>query len=193
MKHQLPELPYAKDALEPYISADTLEYHYGKHHQKYVDNLNSLIPGTDFEDAGLEEIIKKADGNIFNNGAQVWNHTFYWHSMKPGGGGTPNAKLAGAIERDFGTFEDFKQQFTKAAATLFGSGWAWLSKDENGNLRITQGQNAQNPIREGMTPILTCDVWEHAFYLDKQNRKPDYIEDFFKLIDWDKVCERFES
>jgi Fe-Mn family superoxide dismutase len=193
MKHQLPELPYSKDALEPYISADTLEYHHGKHHQKYVDNLNGLIPGTAFEDASLEEIIKNADGGIFNNGAQVWNHTFYWHCMKPDGGGSPNGKLAGAIERDFGSFDNFKEEFTKAAATLFGSGWAWLSKDKDGNLKISQGQNAQNPIREGMTPLLTCDVWEHAFYLDKQNRKPAYIEDFFKLIDWDKVSERYEA
>lgn len=191
MKHQLPELPYAKDALEPHISATTLEYHHGKHHQKYVDNLNGLIPGTEFENASLEEIIQKADGGIFNNGAQVWNHTFYWNCMKPNGGGEPTGKLADAINRDFGSFNQFKDEFSKAAATLFGSGWAWLSKDEQGKLHISQGKNAENPIREGHTPLLTCDVWEHAFYLDKQNKKPDYIEDFFKLIDWDKVSERY--
>lgn len=191
MKHQLPELPYAKDALEPHISATTLEYHHGKHHQKYVDNLNGLIPGTEFENASLEEIIQKADGGIFNNGAQVWNHTFYWNCMKPNGGGEPTGKLADAINRDFGSFDQFKDEFSKAAATLFGSGWAWLSKDEQGKLHISQGKNAENPIREGHKPLLTCDVWEHAFYLDKQNKKPDYIEDFFKLIDWDKVSERY--
>lgn len=191
MKHQLPELPYAKDALQPHISADTLHYHHDKHHQKYVDNLNNLIPGTEFEDASLEEIIKKAEGGIFNNGAQVWNHTFYWNCMSPEGGGKPEGKLAEAIERDFGSFDAFKEAFTKAAATLFGSGWAWLSKDEQGKLHITQGKNAENPLRDGLTPLLTCDVWEHAFYLDKQNKKPDYIEDFFKLIDWEKVSERY--
>ncbi|MCF8218946.1 MAG: superoxide dismutase [Bacteroidales bacterium] len=191
MKHQLPELPYAKDALEPHISADTLHYHHDKHHQKYVDNLNNLIPGTEFEDASLEEIIKKAEGGIFNNGAQVWNHTFYWNCMTPNGGGKPEGKLAEAIERDFGSFDAFKEAFTKAAATLFGSGWAWLSKDDQGKLHISQGKNAENPIRDGLTPLLTCDVWEHAFYLDKQNKKPDYIEDFFKLIDWKKVSERY--
>ncbi|MGM0612323.1 MAG: superoxide dismutase [Bacteroidota bacterium] len=191
MKHQLPELPYAKDALEPHISADTLHYHHDKHHQKYVDNLNNLIPGTEFEDVSLEEIIKKAEGGIFNNGAQVWNHTFYWNCMTPDGGGKPEGKLAEAIERDFGSFDAFKEAFTKAATTLFGSGWAWLAKDEQGKLHISQGKNAENPIRDGLTPLLTCDVWEHAFYLDKQNKKPDYIEDFFKLIDWKKVSERY--
>ena len=191
MKHQLPELPYEKNALEPLISADTLHYHHDKHHQKYVDNLNKLIPGTEFEDASLEEIIKKAEGGIFNNGAQVWNHTFYWNCMTPDGGGKPEGKLAEAIERDFGSFDDFKAEFTKAATTIFGSGWAWLSKDDKGKLHVTQGKNAGNPIRDGLTPLLTCDVWEHAFYLDKQNRKPDYVEDFFKLIDWKKVSERY--
>ena len=191
MKHQLPELPYAKDELQPQISADTLHYHHDKHHQKYVNNLNNLIPGTEFEDASLEEIIKKAEGGIFNNGAQVWNHTFYWNCMSPDGGGRPEGKLAEAIERDFGSFDAFKEAFTKAAATLFGSGWAWLSKDDQGKLHITQGKNAENPLRDGLTPLLTCDVWEHAFYLDKQNKKPDYIEDFFKLIDWKKVSERY--
>ncbi|MCF8332314.1 MAG: superoxide dismutase [Bacteroidales bacterium] len=191
MKHELPNLPYAKDALEPYISKTTLEYHYGKHHQKYVDNLNNLIPGTEFENAELEEIIKKADGGIFNNGAQVWNHTFYWNCMSSNGGGEPDGELAEAINRDFGSFDAFKEAFSKAAATLFGSGWAWLSKDEHGKLHITQGQNAKNPLRDGLTPLLTCDVWEHAFYLDKQNKKPAYIEDFFKIVDWKKVSGRY--
>lgn len=191
MKHELPNLPYAKDALEPQISQTTLEYHHGKHHQKYVDNLNGLIPGTEFENASLEEIIKKASGGIFNNGAQVWNHTFYWNCMSSNGGGEPRGSLSDAINRDFGSFEAFKDAFSKAAATLFGSGWAWLSKDDHGKLHITQGQNAENPIRDGLTPLLTCDVWEHAFYLDKQNKKPAYIEDFFKLIDWEKISERY--
>ncbi len=191
MKHELPELPYPKKALEPHISETTLEYHHGKHHQKYVDNLNDLIQGTEFEDADLEEIIKKADGGIFNNGAQVWNHTFYWNCMSPDGGGKPEGELADAINRDFGSFDEFKEEFSKAGKDLFGSGWVWLSKDDQGKLYISKGQNAENPIRDGYTPLLTMDTWEHAFYLDKQNKKPDYIEDFFKIIDWKKVQERY--
>ncbi len=191
MKHELPDLPYPKNALEPHISETTLEYHHGKHHQKYVNNLNDLIQGTEFENADLEEIIKKADGGIFNNGAQVWNHTFYWNCMNPDGGGKPEGELADAINRDFGSFDEFKEEFSKAGKTLFGSGWVWLSKDDQGKLHISKGQNAENPIRDGYTPLLTMDTWEHAFYLDKQNKKPDYIEDFFKIIDWKKVQERY--
>lgn len=191
MKHELPQLPYAQNALEPYISAETLSFHHGKHHQKYVDNLNDLIQGTQFEDSHLEEIVKKSDGGIFNNGAQVWNHTFYWNCLSPNGGGAPTGKLAEAIEQQYGSFTAFKEAFTKAAVTLFGSGWAWLSRDNQGKLHITQGQNAENPLRDGLTPLLTCDVWEHAFYLDKQNKKPDYVEAFFKIIDWEKVSSRY--
>ena len=187
MAFELPPLPYEKNALEPYISANTIEFHYGKHHLAYVNNLNKLVPGTTFENASLEDIVMKASGGIFNNGAQVWNHTFYWHCLKPNGGGMPGEHLFRAIVRDFGSFETFREQFTNAAATLFGSGWAWLVKDKDGKLSIVQESNAGNPMRNGFTPLLTCDVWEHAYYLDKQNRRPDYIADFWKLVDWGAV------
>lgn len=190
MIHELPKLPYALDALEPYISKRTLEYHYGKHHQAYVNNLNKLIPGTEFENKSLEDIIRKAAGGLFNNGAQVWNHTFYWNCMKPQGGGEPTGALAEAIKKSFGSFGDFKEKFSAAAATLFGSGWAWLVKKADGSLEIVQESNAGNPLRNGATPLLTCDVWEHAYYLDKQNARPDYIADFWKLVDWDAVASR---
>ena len=190
MVHELPKLPYAPDALEPFISKRTIEYHYGKHHQAYVNNLNNLIPGTEFENATLEEIVMKSAGGIFNNGAQVWNHTFYWNCLKPQGGGEPGGALAAAIAKDFGSFGDFKEKFSKAGATLFGSGWAWLIVKENGTLEIVQEGNAGNPMRNGAKPILTLDVWEHAYYLDKQNARPDYIADFWKLVDWDKVASR---
>ena len=191
MTFELPQLPYAMDALEPFISKQTLEFHYGKHHQAYVTNLNKLVPGTEFENATLEEIIRKATGGIFNNGAQIWNHTFYWHCLKPNGGGEPSGKLAEAIVQKFGSFAGFKDKFSTAAATLFGSGWAWLVKTPEGKLEIVQESNAGNPLRNGHTPLLTCDVWEHAYYLDKQNRRPDYISDFWKLVDWDAVAKRF--
>jgi Fe-Mn family superoxide dismutase len=179
------------DALEPYISKLTLEYHFGKHHKAYVDNLNKLVPGTPFEKASLEEIIRKAEGGIFNNGAQVWNHTFYWNCMSPDGGGEPEGKLADAINEFFGSFGKFKEEFSKAAATLFGSGWAWLVEDAYGNLEIVQTSNAGCPLREGLTPLLTCDVWEHAYYLDRQNARPKYIEEFWNLVDWKAVAGRF--
>lgn len=191
MKFELPELPYAADALEPTISKKTIEFHYGKHHQAYVNNLNNLVVGTEFENADLETIIKKADGGIFNNGAQVWNHTFYFMSFSPKGGGEPSGALAKAIDKTFGNFESFKEDFGKAAATLFGSGWAWLVKDAKGELKIVQTSNAANPMTQGLTPILTCDVWEHAYYLDYQNKRPDYIANFWKLIDWNLVGTRF--
>ncbi len=191
MTFELPPLPYAMDALEPYISKTTLEYHFGKHHQAYVTNLNKLIIGTEFEETGLEDIVKRATGGIFNNGAQVWNHTFYWNCLSPNGGGEPKGPLADAINQDFGSFEEFKEKFSTACATLFGSGWAWLVTDEDGNLQIIQESNAGNPIRNGFEPLLVCDVWEHAYYLDKQNRRPDYIADFWKMVDWDSVAERF--
>lgn len=190
MIHELPKLPYAHDALEPYISKRTIEFHYGKHHQAYVNNLNKLIPGTEFENASLEEIVRKSGGGIFNNGAQVWNHTFYWNCLKPQGGGEPSGVLADAIVKNFGTVSEFKEKFSAAAATLFGSGWAWLIKKDDGKLEIVQESNAGNPLRNGATPLLTCDVWEHAYYLDKQNVRPDYIADFWKLVDWNAVAGR---
>ncbi|MCX6249467.1 MAG: superoxide dismutase [Bacteroidetes bacterium] len=190
MIHELPKLPYALNELEPGISQRTIEFHYGKHHQAYVNNLNKLIVGTEFENSSLEEIIKKASGGIFNNGAQVWNHTFYWNCMKPNGGGEPQGALADAINKNFGSFAGFKEKFSAAAGTLFGAGWAWLVKKPDGTLDITQESNAGNPIRSGLTPLLTCDVWEHAYYLDKQNLRPNYINDFFNLVDWGAVAGR---
>ncbi len=191
MKFELPELPYELDALEPVISKKTIEFHYGKHHQAYVNNLNNLKEGTEFADADLETIIKKSKGGIFNNAAQVWNHTFYFTSFTPEGGGKPAAALAEAINKSFGSFDAFKEAFAKAAATLFGSGWAWLVKDATGDLKIVQTSNAANPMTDGLTPLLTCDVWEHAYYLDYQNRRPDYIASFWKLIDWNVVSKRY--
>ncbi len=190
MIHELPKLPYAPDALEAYISKRTIEFHYGKHHQAYVNNLNKLIAGTGFENASLEEIVRTAGGGIFNNGAQVWNHTFYWNCLKPQGGGEPAGPLADALLKNFGSFGEFREKFSTAAATLFGSGWAWLIKKEDGSLEIVQESNAGNPLKNGATPLLTCDVWEHAYYLDKQNVRPDYIADFWKLVDWNAVAGR---
>ncbi len=191
MTFKLPELPYTLDALEPNISKKTMEFHYGKHHQTYVTNLNNLIAGTEFENADLETIVKKSEGGIFNNGAQVWNHTFYFMSLSPSGGGTPTGALADAINKGFGSFEKFKEAFSQAAATLFGSGWTWLVKQADGSLEIIKESNAGNPIRNGLTPILTCDVWEHAYYLDYQNKRPDYIKGFWDVIDWKVVGARF--
>jgi Fe-Mn family superoxide dismutase len=191
MKFTLPELPYTLDALEPHISKRTLEFHYGKHHQAYATNLNNLVPGTEFENADLEAIVMKAEGPIFNNGAQVWNHSFYFMSFSPGGGGEPNGALASAIDKSFGSFTQFKEQFSQAAATVFGSGWAWLVKHPDGSLEIIKESNAGNPLRNGLKPILTCDVWEHAYYLDYQNKRPDYIQSFWNCINWDVVGKRF--
>nr|WP_319510136.1 superoxide dismutase [uncultured Draconibacterium sp.] len=191
MAFSLPKLPYANNALEPVISEKTIEFHYGKHHQAYVNNLNGLIEGTEFENASLEDIIKKAEGGIFNNGAQVWNHTFYFMQFRPDGCKEPKDELKAAIDAKFGSFDAFKEAFSKAAATLFGSGWAWLVVDEKGELEIVQTSNAGNPLRDGKKPILTCDVWEHAYYLDKQNARPAYIADFWKIVDWKVVSERF--
>ncbi len=193
MKHELPPLPYAMDALEPHISRETLEYHYGKHHQTYVTNLNNLIAGTEFENMSLEEIICKASGPIFNNAAQVWNHTFYWNSLSPNGGGSAAGAVGDAINRDFGSFDSFKEAFTKAAVTLFGSGWAWLVKTPEGKLEIVQTSNAGNPLTEGKTPILTCDVWEHAYYIDYRNARPKYLEAFWNLVNWDFANQNLGS
>ncbi|HEY9113862.1 MAG TPA: superoxide dismutase [Bacteroidales bacterium] len=190
MAFELPKLPFEMNALEPYISSETLDFHYAKHHAAYVNNLNKLVVGTAFENASLEEIIKKAEGGIFNNGAQVWNHTFYWNCLSPNVGQEPTGALLNAIKSDFGSLEAFKDKFSTAAATLFGSGWAWLVKGKNGKLEIVQESNAGNPLRGGIEPIMTCDVWEHAYYIDKRNRRPAYIEDFWKLLDWEKVGKR---
>lgn len=179
------------DALEPFISKQTLDFHHGKHHLTYVNNLNKLIVGTKFEKLSLEEIILTADGGIFNNAAQVWNHTFYWNCMSPKGGGEPTGKLLEAIKNEFGSFEEFKEKFSVAATTLFGSGWAWLVKNKENKLQIIQTSNANNPMTQGFISLLTCDVWEHAYYLDKQNRRPAYVEDFWKLVDWKAVTKRF--
>ncbi len=181
----LPELPYALDALAPHISKETLEYHYGKHHRAYVNNLNNLVPGTEFEQMDLIEIMKKAQGGIFNNAAQIWNHTFYWHSLKPNGGGAPKGDLAEKINKAFGSFEEFKTLFTKAAMTQFGSGWAWLVKNKNGDLEIVQTSNAGNPILDNKTPLLTCDVWEHAYYIDTRNDRAAYVNHFWNLVNWE--------
>ena len=186
----LPELPYAQDALEPYISANTLSFHYGKHHQAYVTNLNNLIKDTDLANEPLEAIIQKSTGDtaksgIFNNAAQVWNHTFYWHSMKPGGGGAPKGKLAEKINKDFGSYDAFKDAFKNAGTTKIGSGWAWLVLDGD-TLKVTKTPNADLPMAHGQKALLTMDVWEHAYYLDYQNRRPDYITTFLdKLVNWD--------
>ncbi len=189
----LPPLPYEQNALEPHITANTLSFHHGKHHNAYVVNLNKLIEGTDFAKMDLEEIIKKSDGGIFNNAAQVWNHTFYWHSMKPKGGGNPSGPLAKKIDEDFGSFDKFKEEFANAGATQFGSGWAWLVL-ENGKLKVTKTPNAETPITKNQTPILTMDVWEHAYYLDYQNRRPDYIQTFLNsLVNWDFAAENFAN
>lgn len=189
---KLPELPYALDALAPSISKETLEYHYGKHHQAYVNNLNNLTKDTEMADMTLEEIIMKASGGVFNNAAQVWNHTFYWNCMTPNSSGEPSGKLADAINKKFGSFEEFKKQFTQSAATLFGSGWTWLVKNADGSLEIMNTSNAGLPMKDGKTALYTCDVWEHAYYIDYRNLRPSYIENFWKLANWDFVAGNFE-
>jgi Fe-Mn family superoxide dismutase len=191
MSHQLPPLPYEKTALEPFITAETLEYHYGKHHQAYVTNLNNLIPGTEFEHLSLEDIIVKSSGGIFNNAAQVWNHTFYWNSLKPKGGGQPSGALADAINKTFGSFEKFKEDFSKTAVTTFGSGWAWLVKNADGSLALVSTSNAGTPLTNGQKPLLTIDVWEHAYYIVYRNARPKYVEDFWSYVNWDFVAANF--
>ena len=191
MKFELPQLPYAPNALEPVISQKTIEFHYGKHHQAYVDNLNKLIVGTKFEDADLETIVKKSDGAIFNNAGQTLNHNIYFTSFKPNGGGEPKGKLAEAINSQFGSFDKFKEEFNAAGATVFGSGWVWLAKDAGGKLSIEKEANAGNPLTKGLTPILGFDVWEHSYYLDYQNRRADHLKELWKIIDWDVVSNRY--
>jgi superoxide dismutase, Fe-Mn family len=190
-------LPYADTALEPYMSANTFSFHYGKHHAAYVTNLNKLIEGTELADKSLEEIVvtsfKEGKTPIFNNAGQVWNHNFFWQSMKPGGGGTPSGALADKINADFGSFDKFKEEFKTAAATQFGSGWAWLVLD-NGSLKATKTANAENPVVHGQTPLLTLDVWEHAYYLDYQNKRPDFISTYLdRLVNWDFAAENFSK
>jgi Fe-Mn family superoxide dismutase len=186
MAIELPPLPYEKNALEPNISAETLEFHYGKHHQAYVTNLNNLIKGTEFENSALEDIIKKSSGGVFNNSAQVWNHTFYWHSMhSPKDGNAPSGKLADAITKAFGSFDKFKEEFTKSATGNFGSGWTWLVQRPDGSLGIVNTSNAATPITGSDKPLFTIDVWEHAYYIDYRNARPKYVESFWNLVNWD--------
>jgi len=191
MAFELPALPYATNRLVPYISEETLEFHHGKHHQTYVTNLNNLVPGTEFADLTLEEIIVKSSGPIFNNAAQVWNHTFYWNSLKPNGGGEPTGALADAITATFGSFAAFKEEFSKCAITTFGSGWAWLVKNADGSLALVSTSNAGCPLTTGQTPLLTCDVWEHAYYIDYRNARPAYLEAFWALVNWDFAAANF--
>ena len=191
MEHKLPDLPYAMDALQPHISKETLEFQYGKHHQTYVTNLNNLIKGTEFENMALEDIVKKSAGGMFNNAAQIWNHTFYWFCLKPKGGGQPTGALADAINKKFGSFDEFKKQFTQTCVTTFGSGWGWLVKNADGSIELMSTSNAQSPMTSGKTALLTCDVWEHAYYVDYRNRRPDYVAAFWNLVNWDFVAKNF--
>jgi superoxide dismutase, Fe-Mn family len=189
MAFELPPLPYAQDALAPHISAETLEYHYGKHHQTYVTNLNKLVEGTEFENASLEDVILKSDGGLFNNSAQVWNHTFYWNSMAPSGGGAPSGAVADAINAAFGSYDEFRAKFAEAATTQFGSGWAWLV-DNGSGLEIMKTGNADLPMKHGAKALLTIDVWEHAYYIDYRNARPNYINTFLdSLVNWDFVAQ----
>ena len=190
MAIELPPLPYSRDALEPHISAETIDYHYGKHHQTYVTNLNNQIKGTELEDAPLETIVRKAQGGMFNNAAQVWNHNFYWLCLAPNGGGAPSGKLAEAIDKAFGSFDTFKEEFTKLSIGTFGSGWGWLVKKADGSLALASTIGAGNPITSGDTPLLTCDVWEHAYYIDYRNARPKYLEHFWNLVNWEFVASR---
>ena len=193
MRHELPPLPYALDALEPHLTAETLEYHYGKHHRRYVDTLNELVKGSDFEDTPLDEIVARAgDGPLYNNAAQAWNHAFYWQCMSPQGGGRPSGALADAIDASFTSFEAFRKAFDDEAAGLFGSGWVWLVKTTANTLNIQATKDAENPLRHGRIVLMTCDMWEHAFYIDYRNDKRAYLEAFWQVINWDFVAERLQ-
>ena len=191
MTFELPRLPYAKNALAPHISQETLEFHYGKHHQTYVDNLNDLLPGTEFESLSLEDIIKKSSGDLFNNAAQAWNHSFYWNSLSPNGGGEATGVLAATINASFGSFSAFKEKFTDCAVTTFGSGWAWLVKNADGTLSLVSTSDADCPLTTDQIPLLTCDVWEHAYYIDYRNERPKYLEAFWALANWEFAAENF--
>ncbi len=191
MNFSLPQLPYAHNALEPVISEETIKFHYGKHHQTYVNNLNGLIPGTEFENADLDTIVKKSSGTVFNNAAQIWNHNFYFLSLTPEKGSKPSEELAKAIDEKFGSLDNFKAEFNKSAVAVFGSGWAWLVKTADGGLDIVKESNAGNPLTSGLTPLLTFDVWEHAYYIDYQNRRADYVAALWELVDWNVVSSRY--
>jgi Fe-Mn family superoxide dismutase len=191
MTHELPPLPYAIDALAPHISKETLEYHHGKHHKTYVDNLNKLIPGTEFENLSLEDIVRKSSGGMFNNAAQIWNHTFYWKCLAPNAGGKPTGALAAAIDKTFGSFDAFKEKFSQTAIGTFGSGWGWLVKNASGGVEVVSTSNAGCPLTAGQTPLLTCDVWEHAYYIDYRNARAKYVETFWNLVNWDFVARNF--
>lgn len=191
MTHSLPTLPYEMEALAPHMSRETFEYHYGKHLKTYIDNLNNLIVGTPFAEMPLEEICVKAEGPIFNNGAQAWNHIFFFNSLAPTSQGAPTGALAAAIDRDFGSLEAFKEQFGKAATSLFGSGWVWLCSDKDGKLSIVAEPNAGNPLKKGLTPLLCIDVWEHAYYIDYRNSRPEFIKNFWELVNWKVVEQRY--
>ena len=191
MEHKLPELPYALDALAPHISKETLEFHYGKHHQTYITNLNNLIKGTEFENMSLEDITRKSSGGMFNNAAQVWNHTFYWMGLSPKGGGEPTGALSEAINKKWGSFAKFKEEFTKTSVGTFGSGWGWLVKKPDGSLDLASTSNAATPLTGADKPLLTCDVWEHAYYVDYRNARPKYVEAFWNLVNWDFVAKNF--
>lgn len=191
MEHTLPPLPYAMDALQPHISKETLEFHYGKHHQAYATNLNNLIKGTEFEQSSLDDIVKKSSGGIFNNAAQIWNHTFYWNSLSPKGGGVPSGALANAINAKWGSFDAFKEAFTKSAVGNFGSSWTWLVKKSDGSVDIVNTSNAATPLTTADKPLITCDLWEHAYYIDYRNRRPDYLGAFWSLVNWDFASKNF--
>jgi Fe-Mn family superoxide dismutase len=192
MAIELPALPYDRTALEPHISGETIDFHYGKHHKTYVDNLNKMIEGTEFADMPLEEIIRKSQGAMFNNAAQVWNHTFYWNCLKPAGGGEPTGKLADAINAAFGDFARFKEQFTDTSIKTFGSGWGWLVQRKDGSLALASTSNAATPLTGDDTPLLTCDVWEHAYYIDYRNARPKYLDAFWNLVNWDFVASNMK-
>jgi Fe-Mn family superoxide dismutase len=191
MAFELPALPFAKNALSPHISEETIEFHYGKHHQAYVNKLNGLIAGTEFENKSLEDIIRTSEGAIFNNAAQIWNHTFYWNCLQPNSNEQLSPELTTAINKTYESLEKFKEEFTKAALGLFGSGWVWLAKNTDGELTITTTNNAGNPLTSGQTPLLTCDVWEHAYYIDYRNARAKYLDSFWKIVDWEFVSQNF--
>ena len=190
MKYELPPLPFAKEALSPVISPETIDYHYGKHHAAYINNLNKMIEGTEYDEMTLENIIKKAQGGLFNNAAQAWNHTFFWNCLSPDGGGSAKGKIAEEINKYFGSFDEFKTKFTNAAVTLFGSGWAWLAKNTDGSLEILQLSNAGTPLTLNKKPILTIDVWEHAYYIDYRNARPQFVEKFWDIVNWDYASKQ---
>ncbi len=191
MSFELPPLPYEKNALEPHISSETLDFHYGKHHQTYVTKLNGLVPGSEFEGKSLEDIIKASSGGVFNNAAQIWNHTFYWNSLSPNGGGAASGALGDAINAKWGSHEKFVEEFSTQAANNFGSGWTWLVKTASGDLEIVNTSNAGCPLTDGHTPLLTCDVWEHAYYIDYRNARPKYLEAFWALVNWDFAASNY--